>query len=242
MYEYEEEGCTANHPNYIIYKGFKMKNKIGLIVLCSALFGLGSAQAAYVTVNNATGNSTRASALNLDLNFDSVLDANIGDPLTNVSTTFLHASVNATTSSNNNGLDWYSFTTTRTNVQAFFDIDRGMPDLDSWIKLYDSNGIELVSNDDGRVLDPGSTNGWDSFISSVLANPGLYYVSVGQYSGSGQVGLSRNDDYTLHVSLAPALPTIPAAVPVPAAVWLFASGFAGLMGFRRKQMLAASAA
>jgi hypothetical protein len=229
---YEEDGCTTSHPNYVIYKGFKMKNKIGIIVLCSALFGLGSAEAAYVSVNNATGNSTRARALNLDSNFDRVFDADIGNPFTNISTTYLHASVNATTSSNNNGLDWYSFTTTRVNVQAFFDIDKGMPDLDSWIKLYDSNGIELVSNDDGRVLDPGSTNGWDSFISSVLVNPGLYYLSVGQYNNNRQVGLSRNDDYTLHVSLAPA---IPAAVPVPAAVWLFASGFAGLMGYRRKQ-------
>jgi hypothetical protein len=215
-----------------------VKKNIIAFVAISALFGLGSAEASYVTVNNATGNSTRATALNLNPSFDSAFDVNIGNPLTNISTTFLHASVNATTSSGNNGLDWYSFTTTRANVQAFFDIDRGMPDLDPWIKLYDSSGTLLAQNDDGGVLDAGSTNVWDSFLSQTLTNPGLYFLSVGKYSSNGggtQVGLSNNQDYTLHISLAPAPAQAPAAVPVPAAAWLFGSGLVGLIGLKRKK-------
>jgi hypothetical protein len=212
-----------------------MKKQICSLILCSVMFGLGSAEAAYVSVTDATRNSTRATALNLNSTFDKAFDANIGNPSTNISTSFMHASVNATT--NARGFDWYSFTTTQANMQAYFDIDRGMPDLDSWIKLYDSRGVLLSENDDGDILDAGSTDGYDSFLSQVLTNPGLYYLSVGQWSNSVQAALTRGQDYTLHVSFA-AVPS-PSAVPVPAAVWLFGSGIAGLMASRRKKISAA---
>jgi hypothetical protein len=219
-----------------------MKIKIAFFVLCSSMLGLGSAQASYVSVNDATRNDSMSRAFNLDSHFDSAFDANIGSPVDNISTSFLHASVNATTGNRNSGLDWYSFTTTQSNVQAYFDIDRGMPDLDSWIKLYDSNHHLISQNDDGNVRDPGSSNGWDSFLSQVLTNPGMYYLSVGQYLWNGHGGmqfpLSRGQDYTLHVSFASIrMEPAPAAVPVPAAIWLFGSSIVGLMCFSRRKMV-----
>jgi len=218
-----------------------MKIKIAFFVLCSYMFGFGSAQASYVSVNDATRNNSVSSALSLDPYFTNVFDPNIGSPIDNISTSFLHASVNATTGNRNSGLDWYSFTTTQANVQAYFDIDRGMPDLDSWIKLYDSNHQLVSQNDDGGVRDPGSVNGWDSFLSQALTNPGMYYLSVGQYLWNGHAGvqsaLSRGQDYTLHVSFAPInADPAPAAVPVPAAIWLFGSALLGLMCTGRKKM------
>lgn len=211
-----------------------MKKQICTLVLCSAVLGFGSAQAAYVTVDDATGNGSMATALNLDAQFDQNFDANIGDPFTNISTSFFHVSANATTGTT--GRDWYSFTTSQANQQAFFDIDNGMTDLDSLISLYDSVGTLIGASDDGGVADPGSVHGYDSFLSAVLTNPGLYFVSVGQYPNQD---LSPGQDYTLHVSLENHVN--PSNVPVPAAVWLFGSGIAGLMGARRKKMLVAPA-
>jgi hypothetical protein len=194
------------------------------------MLGFGSAEAATVAVSDATGNGSMATALNLDSNFDKNFDANIGDPFTNISTTFFHASASATTGTS--GRDWYSFTTSQANQQAYFDIDNGMWDLDSWVNLYDSVGTLIGVNDDGGVADAGSAHGFDSFMSAVLTNPGLYFVSVGRYPNQD---LNPGQDYTLHVSLADHVG--PSAVPVPAAVWLFGSAFAGLMGKRRKKML-----
>ncbi len=209
-----------------------MKNKICVLAFCSALLGVGSAEAAYVSVNDATGNGTRATALNLDAKFDKAFDANIGNPSTNISTSFFHASVNAVTGVSGS-LDWYSFQTTQANVQAFFDIDRGMPDLDSWIRLFNSAGTLIAQNDDGNVLDSGSTNGWDSFLSRTLATPGLYYLSVGRFTNGGQSTLNAGQDYTLHLSLSNHV--APLQTPIPAAVWLFGSGLVGLLGLKRKK-------
>jgi hypothetical protein len=211
-----------------------MKKQICTLVLCSAVLGFGSAEAAYVTVDDATGNGSMATALNLDTKFDQNFDANIGNPFTNISTSFFHASANATTGTT--GRDWYSFTTSQANQQAYFDIDNGMWDLDSWVNLYNSAGALIGASDDGGVNDPGSVHGYDSFLSAVLTNPGLYYLSVGRYYDSD---LNPGQDYTLHVSLENHVN--PSNVPVPAAVWLFGSGIAGLMGARRKKMLVAPA-
>lgn len=205
--------------------------KIGFLVLCSTLMGLGTAEAAYVSVTDATNNGSMLTALNLNTKFDKAADANIGNPMTNIATTFFHVSVNATTSTAGS-LDWYSFTTSQSNVQAYFDIDYGMPDLDSWIVLYNASGAQIGFNDDGNVLDPGSVHNYDSFLSQTLTTPGLYYLSVGRYSAGFQATLNAGQDYTLHASIISA----PALVPVPAGVWLFGSGIAGLMmNFARKK-------
>jgi hypothetical protein len=227
-----------------------MKNKIGLLVLCSAMMHLGSAEAAYVNVNNATANGAMATALNLDANFDKTFDANIGNFANgNISNSFFHASANAVTTAPARGgvntLDWYSFSTYQANMQAFFDIDL-TTSLNSFIKVYDSLGNVIFSNNDHAAGDPGSIGprSTDSYISALLEDKGLYYLSVGKSSrpsGSTtniQAALTANQKYTLHVSLENhVLPT-----PIPAAVWLFGSGFAGLVGFNRKKKLVSAIA
>jgi hypothetical protein len=225
-----------------------MKNKIGLLLLCSAMMGLGSAEAAYVNVNNATANGTMATALNLDANFDKAFDVNIGNfANSNISKTFFHASLNAVTTAPARGavntLDWYSFSTYQANMQAYFDIDL-TTSLNSFIKVYDSLGNVIGSNNDHAAGDAGSIGprSTDSYISALLEDKGLYYVSVGKSLRSGttniQAALTANQKYTLHVSLENhVLPT-----PIPAAVWLFGSGFAGLMGFNRKKILVSAIA
>lgn len=217
-----------------------MKLKLKSLIVCIALAGFGSAQAAYVTVNDATRNNVRPRALSLDGHFDQVFDANINDELgNNISTSVLHASVNAVSQSNNNGRDWYSFTTETADVDAFFDIDFGMTDLDSWVRLFDGQGNLIAQNDDGGFVDAGSTSSWDSFLSATLSNPGLFYLSVGRYSNGQETTLRNNQDYTLHVALRPFVAPVAQVVataqtPVPAALWLFGSGLAGLIGMFRK--------
>jgi len=219
-----------------------MKLKLKSLIVCAALAGFGSAQAAYISVNDATKNNVRTKAVSLNGHFDQVFDTNINDELgNNISTSALHASVKAVSQSNNNGRDWYSFTTETANVDAFFDIDFGMTDLDSWVKLFDSHGSLIAQNDDGGFRDSGSNSGWDSFLSATLTNPGLFYLSVGRYNpNNGQeTTLTKNQDYTLHVALRPFVTPVAQVVataqtPVPAAVWLFGSGIAGLLGLCRK--------
>ncbi|MBM4207723.1 MAG: hypothetical protein FJ190_06790 [Gammaproteobacteria bacterium] len=215
-----------------------MNKKLCALVLSAAALGVGSAEAAYVSVTDSSANSARASALNLDGKFDKAFDANIGNPSTNISTSFFHASVNAATGTSGS-LDWYSFTTSAANVQAYFDIDFGMPDLDSWVKLYDVNGVEIAQNDDGNVLDVGSSNGFDSFLSRVLTTPGLYYLSVGRYSALGQTTLNAGQDYTLHTSLANYTAPV-SQVPVSPAAWLFSTALVGLVGVNRRKSVPAS--
>lgn len=214
-----------------------MKNKICALVLYSAVLGVGSAEAAYVSVTNATNNGSMATALSLDTKFDKASDANIGNVSNaNISTTFFHASANAVTTAGGNGLDWYSFSTYQKNVRAYFDIDQTSAALNSFIKVFNSGGSEIAFNNNASFtpFDSGSTTNNDSFLSLVLNTPGLYYVSVGRSNpGGNQAGLQNGHNYTLHVSLADHTP--PSAVPVPAAVWLFGSGLAGLLGVKRKK-------
>jgi hypothetical protein len=219
-----------------------MKLKLKSLLVCAALAGFGTAQAAYLSVNDATKNNVRAKALSLDGQFVQTYDANINDGAgRNISTSARHASVNAVSQSDNNGRDWYSFTTTTANVDAFFDIDFGMTDLDSWVKLFDANGSLIAENDDGRIADAGSTSGWDSFLSATLGNPGLFYLSVGSYNTNNgkETTLKKNQDYTLHVALRPFVePTAQMGAivqtPIPAAVWLFGSSILGLIGVCRR--------
>jgi hypothetical protein len=178
--------------------------------------------------------------LNLDRKFDKSFNPDIGKPLTNISNTFFHVSANAVTGKAG-GRDWYSFTTSQANVQNYLDIDHTKNGLDSWIKLYNSAGKQLSSNNDGNFKDPGSTSKQDSFISILLKTPGLYFVSVGSYlNPKNDQGLNLGQDYTLNISLS--AHTAPIATPIPEAVWLFGSGIVGLLGTRRNKSQTASLA
>lgn len=221
-----------------------MINKFCSLLLCSAVLGVGAAEAATVTVNNATGNGSAATALKLvDANFDKLFNANIGNASnTNISTSFFHASVNAVTTAGGNGHDWYTFDTYKAGVQAFFDIDGATASLNSFIKVYDATGVNvLASNNNNTMTDAGSASLRDSFLSYLFSIPGKYYVSVGNTNnGTNQTILKPGDNYTLHISLSdhtPVRPVVrtPPPVPVPAAVWLFGSAMASLLGFGRRK-------
>lgn len=203
-----------------------MKNKIYSLLFLTSALGFGSAQAAYVNVNDATGNNSQATAFNLNNYFDQSFDANINSPggASNVSTSFFHASVNNV--QGNIGKDWYSFNVTSANTQAYFDIDFGMPNFDSWLNLYDATGALMAQTDDSSI-EAGSVHGYDSFLSTVFTNPGLYFIQVARYPNSD---LNPGNNYTLHVSLS----NPPVATPVPAAVWLFSSALMGMLGLGRK--------
>jgi hypothetical protein len=230
-----------------------MKKNLSAFVFCLILIGLGNAEASYVAVSDETDNGSFENALNLDSFFDMTFDANIqrlknNGTFANISNKFFHASVNATTGTGGT-MDWYSFNTSQDNVKAYFDIDF-TTNLNSWIKLYDSSFNEIGSNNDRAALDSGSINGKgkDSYLSRLLSDPGMYYVSVGSYFAPPgakkpalQDVLNIGQNYTLHVSLASAPAANAPAVPVPSAVWLFGSGiFALLLSFKPKKAISKS--
>lgn len=218
-----------------------MKKNIFALAALSSLLGIGSAEASYLTVNDATKNTTLLKALSLNSYFDKSFDANIEKilpkgKLANISETFFHASAVATNGTVGSR-DWYSFNTSQANVEAYFDIDF-TSNLNAWIKLYNSEGLQIATNNNRKAIDTGTTapigssTSTDSYLSRILATPGLYYLSVGQALSGAQSTLTPGQGYTLHVSLASA-PAIPKAVPIPATLWLFGSSFAGLLGFSR---------
>jgi hypothetical protein len=220
-----------------------VEKTIFAVVALASLLGFGTAQASYLTVNDATNNTTLVKALSLNSYFDKSYDANIeriraNGTFANISETFFHTSVVATNGTVGSR-DWYSFNIGQANVRAYFDIDF-TTNLNSWIKLYNSAGTQIATNNNRTAIDTGttapvgSTTSTDSYLSRVLLDPGLYIVSVGQALNGVQSTLTPGQGYTMHISLAAA------PVPVPAAVWLFGSGFVGLMGLSRMKKTAAA--
>ena len=77
-------------------------------------------------------------------------------------------------------VDMYRFTlNTARRVQI--DIDRPSGNLDSYLRLFDSNGVELARNDDGPT--PGEANSLESYLDVNLA-AGTYFVAVSGYGNS----------------------------------------------------------
>lgn len=204
-----------------------MKNVVvGILILGSSVVAFES-QAAYLT-ESYQDNSAFSTAQFIDSRyFDSKFDRDINSEFgTNVSTSSLHASVMAT---GDNTADYYSFNLQ--TGQAFFDIDYAASFggvFDSWIELYDSSFNLLAFDDDSSPRESGSFSGLDSFISYNLSNDGLYYVAVGSYPNNSKIPFGAN--YTLQISQGVTGFT-PSPVPVPAAIWLFASGILSLFGF-----------
>jgi len=133
-------------------------------------------------VSEIESNDSFGLAQNLDLDFSLDSDADIF-----WSTTFRHASVNATNSAKTD-VDYYSFNVAPGQTQGFFDIDyaygydQGV-DVDTTMALFDSTHTLLAVSDDMEVpLDPGSNYDLDSFIGVYnFTSPGTYYIVVSNY-------------------------------------------------------------
>lgn len=179
-------------------------------------------------VMEANPNGTLATAQNLDGNFS--LDA---DPNIDQSTVVPHVTVQGG-SNFESEFDYYKFTVGTANSTGFFDIDGALGDpsnnfgFDSYLRLFDSNGLSLSANDDAGN-DPGSFHPWDSRLTYNFSTPGVYAVRVGSCCES-----PRNGQYRLHVSLQNA--QVNSAVPEPSTWAMMLLGFGAVgFGMRRRR-------
>ena len=106
---------------------------------------------------------------------------------------FPHATVIGT---GNGTLDFYSFEVQEAGSRAIFDIDETV-NLDSYLQLFNSDGVQLRSSDDANA-DPGSSTALDSFIRHTFSAAGTYYVAVGSCCVRT---VAEGSTYVLHVTL-----------------------------------------
>jgi Ca2+-binding RTX toxin-like protein len=136
-------------------------------------------------------NSTTATAVNLDGHFGLQASDFIGN-----ATTIPHATVAATASGN---LEYYKFTVTA-GAAATFDIDQTSLGQDTYLELFSTDGTTLLTTeDDSPTLDPGTDNGFDSFLNYTFASAGVYYLRVDKFPGT--VPPVAGSTYTLTLSL-----------------------------------------
>ena len=178
--------------------------------------GLGSGVAIDTEPNNSIG-----AAQSLDDLYSLSFDSNIGDSLTNTSTTIPHVTVSG---SGDGTFDYYSFTVNRAGDRAIFDTDQ--TNFDTEIFLYDLQGNLLAQNDDSSIAlgAGGSTSFNDSYLEYVFPAAGTYVIGVGRFPATGSFGgitglaPQAGDSYLLQVSLqnAARLPSALATVTIPA--------------------------
>lgn len=126
-----------------------------------------------------------------------------------------------------------------------FDLDsRGGSVLDTYLRLFDSGGVEIAANDDGA--DVGEAAGGFSFVDRTFANAGTYYVGVslapnrtydanvgdGDTDGAPVTGIYRLNIVDRSMPAAGPIPARVAAAGGPITlsdgrVFASASGFAG---------------
>ena len=113
-------------------------------------------------------------------------------------------------------VDMFRFTVTA-GQRVGFDIDvTGR--LDSVIRLFDSTGRQLTSNDDGAA--PGESRSYESYLDYTFASGGTYYLGVSGYgnssynavTGTGDTNGSTGD-YNLTVQSLSTEPVDPPRVP-----------------------------
>lgn len=114
-----------------------------------------------------------------------------------------------------------------------------VPAFSLWQGQHLSGGVEHNFNNAGAIAwAPGLTylgneanlSGLSSITKNFSLGPGLYTLNFGGNPSSGQAVLQGYQA---------TLTTAPAAVPLPAAVWLFGSGIAGVVGLARRRRAAA---
>ncbi|MDP6634240.1 MAG: pre-peptidase C-terminal domain-containing protein [Phycisphaerae bacterium] len=94
------------------------------------------------------------------------------------------------------------------NQTLGFDIDRGGGSgLDSFIRLFKSNGSELLSNDNATGPSPEPSK-WDSYLEYTFQTPGSYYLGVSSLgndsydavTGAGDTAGTTSGSFTLYVN------------------------------------------
>jgi hypothetical protein len=92
-------------------------------------------------------------------------------------------------------MDMYSFTATA-GQRVAIDIDKASSGGlgDSYIRLFNSSGNQLSSNDDGAA--PGEISSYDSYLEYTISGTGTYYVGVSGYSNTAYNPVTGEGDRT----------------------------------------------
>ncbi|QDT00006.1 beta strand repeat-containing protein [Adhaeretor mobilis] len=142
------------------------------------------------TEGSSTGSySITATEVSLDSN-DRISNAvDLGDLFT-VGTVFNGGEIDSAAD-----VDLYKFQVGRAGSFVEIDVDRPTGGVDSLLRLFDANGVQIAANDDANA--PGETGALprDSFLGMSLA-PGIYYAGVSAYQNSSydiNTGLGDTD-------------------------------------------------
>jgi Zn-dependent metalloprotease len=150
-------------------------------------------------ISESEPNNDLISAQSLDGTFNYQYSDDIGNALNNTSETIPHVSIQGT---GDGSYDYFKFTVDTEDTTAIFDIDRESNNgsFDSYLRLYDSQGNLLASNDDSNISNggSGSTNSLDSFLIHNFTTTGIYYIKVSQFRDRV---IDLGSLYILHVSL-----------------------------------------
>jgi hypothetical protein len=220
-----------------------MKKFLIIISAVMFLFGMtGMAYAGYL--DEIEPNDSLAGAMNIDPYFTTWFQPDIDDDIDPL--VWPWVSIN---SDHGDGtFDYFKFTVPEADVQGYFDVDYGHNyggSTDTIMGLWASDGTLLAQNDDrGLPIDDGSYSQWDAHIDYTFDAAGVYIIGLAEVSGGSSTPayggftaesnpFDYDDDYVLQVGLTN-------AVPIPGAVWLLGSGILGLIGIRRKKVIAHS--
>ncbi len=101
------------------------------------------------------------------------------DTLATATSTWLNRTIVNQSMANANDVDMFEFTVTA-GQRVGFDVDNNGSPLDSYMRLFNTNGTQLAANDNG--IAPGETLHKSPYIAYTFATAGTYYVAV---SGKG---------------------------------------------------------
>jgi len=124
--------------------------------------------------------------------------------------------------------------------------------FDTVLHLFQPFGTEILVQDDGASRVSASSGSALDFLAQMYLTAGQYFIAITQYANfwDGSVwsgaqtdgfvdfaGNTRTNQYAFEYTVLDA--SVVSAVPIPAALWLFAPALIGLFGFRRKAAVTA---